>query len=83
LRHLALDTSIAFMDSQVGTMKWSPRDSSALRNYTPDMITADFDGAITYIEVKPVWALKEAEKERLAQIEVAFNRLAQIDLLSF
>lgn len=74
LRYLALDNTIKFMDSQTGTMKWLPRLSSRFRNYTPDMILVYKCGSITFVEVKPIWALDEAENERLHQIEVAFDR---------
>ncbi|MDO6557627.1 hypothetical protein [Paraglaciecola chathamensis] len=74
LRYIALDKSIAFMDSQIGTMKWLPRTSPVLRNYTPDILTCQTCGSITFVEVKPNELLKGAEKERLNQIKIAYAR---------
>lgn len=74
LRCFALDLNIKLIDSQRGTMKWMPKDSEVLRTYTPDVITVDSYGEITFTEVKPIGRLTKDETARLGEIRDAFNR---------
>lgn len=73
LRYLALDNSVKFIDSQQGTMKWQPRNSKLLRTYTPDIITIDDNGEITFTEVKPKAKLNPTEQSRLEEIRDALH----------
>ncbi|NMH61000.1 hypothetical protein [Alteromonas ponticola] len=73
LRTFALDPSITFMDTQRGTMKWRPSNSKALRTYTPDVVSINGDGEITFTEVKPKAKLVKNEVTRLSEIKDSFN----------
>lgn len=74
LRYLALDNSVKFIDSQKGTMRWQPQGSNRLRRYTPDIITVNDNGEITFIEVKPKAKLKANELKRLNEIRDALQK---------
>ena len=74
LRYFALDPDVQFMDSQQGTTKWLPKGAKHFRTYTPDIITVNDGGEITFTEVKPVIRLTKAEKARLGEIGEAFSR---------
>ncbi|MDP5133613.1 MAG: hypothetical protein NWQ54_22245 [Paraglaciecola sp.] len=73
LRHLALNKSIVYMDSQKGSTKWRPEGSHILRTYTPDIITTNNFGEITFIEIKPKIKITASEKKRLDGIKKAFE----------
>lgn len=73
LRAYALNPNIKFMDSQQGTMKWLPKSAKHLRTYTPDIVTVNDDGEMTFVEVKPIELLTVQEKARLDEIRDAFN----------
>lgn len=75
LRYFALNPDVQFIDSQQGTMKWLPKDAKHFRTYTPDIVTVNVDGEITFTEVKPVIRLTKAEKARLGEIRDAFSRV--------